>query len=65
LQPAPVLKATGGYTAAEHQVLYCVVTRLELTRLEALIKSRDASAFIVVSPVHELTGGVVKQRAFH
>jgi uncharacterized membrane-anchored protein YitT (DUF2179 family) len=60
LQPAPVLKATGGYTAAEHQVLYYVVTRLEPTRLEALIQSRDASAFIVVSPVHELTGGVVK-----
>ena len=60
-----VLKAIGGYTAAEQGVLYCVVTRLELTRLASLVKARDASAFIVVSPVHEVSGGVVKQRVFH
>jgi uncharacterized membrane-anchored protein YitT (DUF2179 family) len=60
-----VLKAVGGYTAAEQEVLYCVVTRLELTRLESLVKARDESAFIVVSPVHEVSGGVIKQRVFH
>jgi uncharacterized membrane-anchored protein YitT (DUF2179 family) len=60
-----VMKAIGGYTAAEQEVLYCVVTRLELTRLESLVKARDESAFIVVSPVHEVSGGVVKQRVFH
>jgi len=60
-----VLKAIGGYTAAEQGVLYCVVTRLELTRLASLVKARDESAFIVVSPVHEVSGGVVKQRVFH
>ena len=60
-----VLKAIGGYTAAEQEVLYCVVTRLELTRLESLVKAIDQSAFIVVSPVHEVIGGVVKQRGFH
>ena len=59
-----VLKAVGGYTAAEQEVLYCVVTRLELTRLAALVKAQDESAFIVVSPVHEVSGGVVKQRVF-
>jgi uncharacterized membrane-anchored protein YitT (DUF2179 family) len=60
-----VLKAVGGYTAAEQEVLYCVVTRLELTRLESLVKAKDPTAFIVVSPVHEVSGGVIKQRAFH
>src|ERR1051326_2394073 len=28
-----VMRGAGGYTATEHEVLYCVVTRLELTRL--------------------------------
>lgn len=57
-----VLKAIGGYTAAEREVLYCVVTRLELGRIAALVRSKDSTAFIVVSPIHEVMGGVVKQR---
>lgn len=60
-----VMKALGGYTATEQEILYCVVTRLELNRLESLIKARDENAFIVVAPVHEVSGGVVKQRVFH
>ncbi len=60
-----VLKGMGGYTSAEQEVIYCVVTRLELTRLQSLIEAVDAAAFIVISPVHEVSGGVVKQRAFH
>ena len=60
-----VLKGKGGYTSTEQEVIYCVVTRLELTRLQSLIESVDASAFIVISPVHEVSGGVVKQRSFH
>ncbi len=57
--------ARGGYTAAEQQVLFCVVTRLEITRLEGIVKGMDANAFIVVLPVHEVTGGVLQKREFH
>lgn len=60
-----VLKGMGGYTSADQEVIYCVVTRLELTRLQSLAHGVDPSAFIVISPVHEVSGGVVKQRAFH
>lgn len=55
-------KATGGYTAAEQQVLFCVVTRLELNRLETIIRSHDPSAFVVVLHVHEASGRVIKKR---
>jgi uncharacterized membrane-anchored protein YitT (DUF2179 family) len=58
-------KAQGGYTEVEQYVLYCVVTRLELTKLESIVRARDASAFVVISPIHEVNGGVVKRRAFH
>ncbi len=60
-----VLKGRGGYTTAEQEVLYCVVTRLELTRLEGLVTAKDEGAFVVVSPVHEVSGGTVKRRVFH
>ena len=60
-----VLKGRGGYSTAEQEVLYCVVTRLELTRLEALVMGKDESAFLVISPVHEVSGGTLKHRVFH
>lgn len=60
-----VLKAIGGYSATEREVLYCVVTRLELAPLQTLVKAEDEQAFIVVSPVHQVMGGVVKQISYH
>lgn len=58
-------KASGGYTAADQEVLFCVVTRLELTRLEGLVRAEDDAAFVVVLHVNDASGGVVKQRSFH
>ena len=58
-------KASGGYTETEQVVLYCVVTRLELTRLESLVRARDKTAFVVTSPIQDVNGGVVKRRSFH
>ena len=60
-----VLKGRGGYSTAEQEILYCIVTRLELTRLEALVNSKDDAAFLVISPVHEVSGGTLKRRVFH
>jgi uncharacterized membrane-anchored protein YitT (DUF2179 family) len=58
-------RAKGGYTDTDQEVLFCVVTRLELTKLESIVKAKDVGAFIVISPVHETSGGVVKRRVFH
>lgn len=58
-------KARGGYTSAEQQVLFCVVTRLELAQLDTLVKTHDPGAFVVIQPVHDIRGGVIKKRAFH
>ncbi len=58
-------KATGGYTAADQAVLFCLVTRLECTKLEMLVKTKDSSAFVVTFPVHDAVGGVVKRPEFH
>lgn len=58
-------KAQGGYTEVEQVVLYCVLTRLELTTLESIVRARDATAFMVISPILDVDGGVVKRRTFH
>ncbi len=43
-------------------VLYCVITRLEVGRLTESIEKIDPNAFVVMSPVRDITGGLVKKR---
>lgn len=54
--------AQGGFSSQMQQVLFCVVTRLQITRLETLVKRLDDSAFLVISPVLDASGGVLKHR---
>lgn len=58
-------KTLGGYSGTEQEVIFCVVTRLEITKLESIIKRIDAKAFVVTVPVLDAKGGVVKQRALY
>lgn len=53
---ATLLKGRGGYTGSEKEVLYCVVNRIELTRLKRLIYTIDKRAFVVVNDVHDVLG---------
>lgn len=53
---ATLLKGKGGYTGSDKEVLYCVVSRTELTRLKNLIYSIDNRAFVVVNNVHDVLG---------
>lgn len=46
----------------EADVLYCVITRLEVARLTEEIEKIDPNAFVVMSPVRDITGGIVKKR---
>jgi uncharacterized membrane-anchored protein YitT (DUF2179 family) len=58
-------KSRGGYTENDSEVLLCVVTRLEATRLQGVVQAKDPAAFIVTLPVLDTHGGIVKRRAFH
>ena len=50
------LEGTGGFTGNERPVLYCVITRSEVTRLKEMVKEADPSAFMVIGQVHEALG---------
>lgn len=51
-----VLSGKGAYTGSERPVLYCVITRSEVTQLKALVSEIDPHAFIVIGQAHEALG---------
>ena len=52
-----MLQAKGGYSGAETEVIYCVVSRLELSKLKSIVQQFDANAFIAVEHVSDVVGG--------
>jgi uncharacterized membrane-anchored protein YitT (DUF2179 family) len=60
-----VYKGRGGMSGADQDILYCVVTRLEIGKVMDLAEETDPSAFIVVYPLAEAQGGVLKKIAHH
>lgn len=45
-------------------IIYSVITRLELTKLQTEIQKIDPNAFIVMNSVKDLKGGMIKKRQF-
>jgi uncharacterized membrane-anchored protein YitT (DUF2179 family) len=60
-----IYKGHGGFSDVEHDILYCVVTRLEIARLKRVVAEHDASAFVVVHRIADASGGVMKRRVVH
>jgi uncharacterized membrane-anchored protein YitT (DUF2179 family) len=60
-----VFKGRGGRSNDEQDILYCVVTRLEIGRVKTLVDELDDNAFIVVHPLADVHGGVFKRSAVH
>jgi uncharacterized membrane-anchored protein YitT (DUF2179 family) len=58
-----IYKGRGGMTSAEQDILFCVVTRLEISRVRILTKDIDESAFIVTQALADVEGGVIKKAA--
>jgi len=52
-----VMHGEGGFSGKKLQVLYVVVTRLELTKLKELVLSIDPDAFISIKTVTDIVGG--------
>jgi uncharacterized membrane-anchored protein YitT (DUF2179 family) len=54
------LKGRGGYTDDEKDVIYAVVTRLEVTKLKAIVYDIDPNAFITIMSTQETSGAKFK-----
>jgi uncharacterized membrane-anchored protein YitT (DUF2179 family) len=60
-----IYKGYGGMSGTEQDILYCVVTRLEIGKLKAIVRDLDERAFVVFHPLAGAEGGVMKTRGFH
>jgi uncharacterized membrane-anchored protein YitT (DUF2179 family) len=60
-----IYKGHGGLSGQAQQILYCVVTRLEIGRIKQIAQEIDPRAFIVSHPLADVQGGVVKRGALH
>ena len=56
-----VFKGKGGLTNQDQDILYCVVTRLEIGRVKSVVEDYDEGAFMVVHGLADAEGGVVKR----
>jgi uncharacterized membrane-anchored protein YitT (DUF2179 family) len=56
-----VYRGRGGKTDEERDILYCVVTRLEIGRVMTIIRELDDRAFVVSHPLADVQGGVVRR----
>lgn len=54
------LKGKGGYSDEDTEVIYAVVTRLEVTKLKSIVFNIDHNAFITIMDTHETRGGKFK-----
>ncbi|GFO58398.1 membrane protein [Geomonas silvestris] len=60
-----IYQGRGGMTGNPINILYCVVTRLEIGRVRAVVQEIDPAAFVVVHPLADASGGIIKKTAVH
>lgn len=61
-----IYRGKGGYGKRGHiedkDILYSVITRFEVSKISQEIENIDSNAFVVMSPVKDAIGGMIKKR---
>ena len=60
-----VYKGRGGMSGTELEILYCVVTRLEIGKVKGIVHELDKAAFVVFHPLAGAEGGRIKRMDLH
>jgi uncharacterized membrane-anchored protein YitT (DUF2179 family) len=55
-----VYTGRGGKSGVEREILYCVVTRLEVGKVSNIIRELDPDAFVTIHSLAYVQGGIVK-----
>jgi uncharacterized membrane-anchored protein YitT (DUF2179 family) len=55
------LQGVGGYSGLNKELIYCVISRIELPKMLDIVKEIDERAFVSVVDVHEVYGGSFKK----
>ena len=56
---------TKGQSLPDRDVLFCVVTRLEVSKLILEVEKIDSTAFVIQYPIRDTKGGMIKKRPLH
>jgi uncharacterized membrane-anchored protein YitT (DUF2179 family) len=54
-----------GETEGDRQILYCVITRLEIGNIKNTVNRIDANAFITTHTLSDVQGGLLKRQELH
>jgi uncharacterized membrane-anchored protein YitT (DUF2179 family) len=54
-----------GETQADIDIIYTVITRLEIAKLQSEIDKIDANAFVIMNTIKDTKGGMIKKRPLH
>jgi uncharacterized membrane-anchored protein YitT (DUF2179 family) len=60
-----VFKGFGGLSKEDQEILYCVVTRLEVGEVKKIVHAIDKQAFIAIHPLASVEGGFIKRTVRH
>ena len=60
-----IYKGRGGLSGGDQDIIYCVVTRLEIGKVMKIVEKRDHGAFTVMYPLSDAKGGVLKRKVTH
>lgn len=60
-----VFRGYGAISGSDQEILYCVVTRLEIGRVKALARMIDPKSFLVIQPLADVEGGHVRRSGVH
>ena len=60
-----IYKGRGGRSGDDREILFCVVTRLEIGKVRSIVEDLDPSAFVVVYPLADAKGGILKRTSLH
>lgn len=52
----------GGYSRVDKTMIYCIISRLEMSKMKEIIREIDSNAFISIVDVHEAYGARLKKR---
>ena len=60
-----IYKGRGGRSDDKLDILYCVITRLEIGNVKNIAQAIDPTAFIITHSLADVEGGVIKKTALH
>ncbi len=60
-----IFKGVGGLSGLEQEILYCVVTKLEIGAVKTIIHDIDPEAFITLHRLIDVDGGIVTRKILH